>query len=305
MTYQEAVAKINLASEEYINTYLNRPQADLFVAFFYRFTSISANQVTMLAILAGLAAAFFFAYGTLTSIFIGGLLYQLSIVFDCADGQLARLKGTSSEFGRILDGISDYIVGLATLGGCVWACITHYDLISPLAIIPYSRDAVIPIALLGFASLTIHVISYDLVKTKFSSIVKTGTDQIVKDKMEMEKRYANNRNTLSWGQKTMMRLYRTYVGLQEALLPIEGYKRLYYSEPERIAVAKREENFLRLWSFLGPNTHLIIVVVFCLFRDMVFAFWIFLVPFNLYYLAILIYTKRHMAKGRVRDTIAS
>ena len=298
MTYQEAVAKINLASEEYINTYINRPQADLFVAFFYRYTSVSANQVTMFAIIAGLASAFFLGYGTFTSIFIGGLLYQLSVVFDCADGQLARLKGTSSEFGRILDGISDYIVGLATIGGCVWASLTYYDILSPHAVIPYSQDAVIPLAIFGFISLALHVISYDLVKTKFSSIVKTGTDQIIKDKMEMEKRYKNNLTALTWGQKIMMRLYRGYAGLQEALLPIGIYTQAYYSEQERIAVAIREENFLRLWSFLGPNTHLIIVIAACLFRDMVFSFWVFLIPFNLYYLVILVYTKRHMAKGR-------
>jgi len=298
MTYQEALSKISLASEEYINTLINRPQADLAVAFFYRFTSVSANQVTMLAIAAGIAAAVCIAIGDAASIFIGGLLYQLSVVFDCADGQLARLKGTSSEFGRILDGISDYIVGLSTVGGCVWASITHYDALLAYAIIPHSRDAVIPLALLGFGSLVIHVVSYDLIKTKFSSIVKTGTDQIVKDKIEMEKRYAEKLHSLSCGQKIMMRLYHAYTGLQEALIPIGYYTQLEYSEQERIAVMEREERFLRLWSFLGPNTHLLFAITATLLRDMVFAFWVFIIPFNLYHFAMLLYTKRHMAKKK-------
>ena len=36
----------------------------------------------------------------------GGLLFA-SAVLDCADGQLARMRGTSSLFGRMLDGCAD------------------------------------------------------------------------------------------------------------------------------------------------------------------------------------------------------
>jgi len=38
---------------------------------------------------------------------MGFVLFIVSDVFDSADGQLARLRGTSTRFGRIIDGLSD------------------------------------------------------------------------------------------------------------------------------------------------------------------------------------------------------
>src|SRR5690606_4314458 len=42
-------------------------------------------------------------------IFVGALLFFISIVLDCSDGQLARLRGTSSFAGRALDGWVDVV----------------------------------------------------------------------------------------------------------------------------------------------------------------------------------------------------
>ena len=112
-----AAARITTITEEPVNTWLNRPLASLFVAFFYRHTSVSANQVTMLAIVFGVAAGILFTTGSYAMLFLGALAYQLSIVLDCADGQLARLKGTSSEFGRILTDSTTSSVSI--LGGAL------------------------------------------------------------------------------------------------------------------------------------------------------------------------------------------
>ncbi|HPN82634.1 MAG TPA: CDP-alcohol phosphatidyltransferase family protein [Spirochaetota bacterium] len=289
-----AAARITTITEEPVNTWLNRPLASLFVAFFYRHTSVSANQVTMLAIVFGVAAGILFTTGSYAMLFLGALAYQLSIVLDCADGQLARLKGTSSEFGRILDGISDYIVGLSILGGALYALLTSYGSLSGYMILPVSQDLVLPLAILGFVSITVHSIAYDLIKTKFTSIVKTGVDQTVKEQRDLEARYRREYTSLPAGKRLMLRIYLTYNGLQNSLLSVGAYSRLSYSPSEREAIIERERGFLRLWSFLGPNSHMLFIVLAALAGDLVFALWLAVVPFNVYYIIMLIVTKIRM-----------
>src|SRR5207302_766415 len=50
-----------------------------------------------------------FAYRDRWTDLIGFVLFIVSDIFDSADGQLARLRGTSTRFGRALDGIGDNV----------------------------------------------------------------------------------------------------------------------------------------------------------------------------------------------------
>src|SRR5439155_1716031 len=72
-------------------------------------TGISAHQVTLWSLVVGLVAGHLFAYQDRWTDLIGFALFIVSDVFDSADGQLARLRGTSTRFGRALDGISDNV----------------------------------------------------------------------------------------------------------------------------------------------------------------------------------------------------
>lgn len=293
---KESIARISRAADESINTLLNRPLADICVAFFYRYTSISANQVTMLAMLTGVLSAVAVLHGTPDCLFLAGLLFQVSAVFDCADGQLARLKGTTSKFGRILDGISDYVVGLANVGATIYACTAHYETLSAYAIIPFSKSSAIPLVLLGFGSLVLHIVSFDHLKTRISDIVKTGVDQIADDRIQFAKRFHDRQ--ANWKNTIAMYINRFYTGLQENMLPLNAYTKIRYTERERVAIARREERLVFLWSFLGPNTHIILSIIGVLCRDLTTVYWVFIIPFNLYYICLLVYTKRHFAKSK-------
>ncbi|MDR2734710.1 MAG: CDP-alcohol phosphatidyltransferase family protein [Spirochaetota bacterium] len=297
-TLREAIDRIHRAGDESINTLLNRPLADLCVAFFYRYTSISANQVTMLAMFTGILSAVAVLYGTPTSLFITGLLFQASAVFDCADGQLARLKGTTSKFGRILDGISDYVVGFANVGATIYACTVHYETVSAYAIIPFSENSALPLILLGFGSLVLHILSFDHLKTRISGIVNTGIDQIAKDRMRLARHSDGKRQSRHRRHPAVIYINRFYTGLQEILLPLGAYTKIHYTERERIAIARQEERLVFLWSFLGPNTHIILSIIGVLCRDLTSVYWVFIIPFNLYYICLLIYTKWHMKKSK-------
>ena len=70
-------------------------------------TGISADQVTLWSLVIGLVAGHLFAYRDRWTNVIGFVLFIVSDIFDSADGQLARLRGTSTRLGRVLDGASD------------------------------------------------------------------------------------------------------------------------------------------------------------------------------------------------------
>jgi len=70
-------------------------------------TAATADQVTLAALLLGLVAGHLFLYRS-PIVNVAGLgVFLLSDVLDSADGQLARIRGVSTRFGRILDGIAD------------------------------------------------------------------------------------------------------------------------------------------------------------------------------------------------------
>ncbi|QFG21746.1 CDP-alcohol phosphatidyltransferase family protein [Actinomadura sp. WMMB 499] len=89
------------------------PLAARLVRFTANRTRITPNQLTVAALVLGLAAAACFAMADWQWLLAGALLYHLSFTLDCMDGKIARLKGTGSVFGAWLDYIFDRLRVLA------------------------------------------------------------------------------------------------------------------------------------------------------------------------------------------------
>jgi len=94
------------AVEEWLDLRFFRPIGIRIARALYP-TGISPDQVTLWSLLIGLVAGHLFVYQDRWIDVIGFVLFVVSDVFDSADGQLARLRGSSTRFGRALDGISD------------------------------------------------------------------------------------------------------------------------------------------------------------------------------------------------------
>jgi phosphatidylglycerophosphate synthase len=99
----------SLEVEEPIDVWIHRPIAYL-IARACLPLPISPNAITVLSILAGIASGAALVTEFRHHLVVGGLLLFLSAVLDCADGQLARMRKTSSAFGRMLDGTADLVV---------------------------------------------------------------------------------------------------------------------------------------------------------------------------------------------------
>lgn len=98
------------------NIYVARPLAAVMV-YFLRRTPITPNQVTFLgaAVFVGVAAALIAMPGW-AGMLVAAAVLETSYVFDCADGQLARLKGMTSDVGAYLDFLMDEFKALILVG---------------------------------------------------------------------------------------------------------------------------------------------------------------------------------------------
>jgi len=76
-------------------------------------TPVSANQVTAISMVVGLAAAWYFVLGGYVNYMTGAGLLLGCYVLDNCDGEVARIKGQSSEFGDKFDTFVDWIVHAA------------------------------------------------------------------------------------------------------------------------------------------------------------------------------------------------
>jgi phosphatidylglycerophosphate synthase len=93
-----------------------RPPAAVLV-YLLRNTPITPNQVTILSVLvcAGAGAMFITLPGHLW-VALAALVFELSFVLDCVDGQLARLRKMASPLGHLFDFLMDEIKAMLIFG---------------------------------------------------------------------------------------------------------------------------------------------------------------------------------------------
>ncbi|MES1176123.1 MAG: CDP-alcohol phosphatidyltransferase family protein [Myxococcales bacterium] len=114
-----------LEVEEPIDVWVHRPPAYVLARVLLP-TPVSPNLVTVGSILLGLSAGFAIFGSFRHHLPAAGLLIFSSAVLDCCDGQLARLRKSSSAFGRMLDGVADLVVSTVVAGGGAWLILQKF-----------------------------------------------------------------------------------------------------------------------------------------------------------------------------------
>jgi hypothetical protein len=102
--------------DQLFNVYVMRPLAAVFVAAVHR-TPITPNQVTLLNLAVFLvAAAMLVAMPTHWGGVAAIAVLELSYLFDCADGMLARYKKLASKAGHAFDFFTDELKAVLLVG---------------------------------------------------------------------------------------------------------------------------------------------------------------------------------------------
>jgi phosphatidylglycerophosphate synthase len=73
-------------------------------------TSVTPNQITFLSLVFGLASAGFYISEIPNALVWGAVFLYGKVFLDNVDGNLARVRGTTSRFGRFLDSLTDFLV---------------------------------------------------------------------------------------------------------------------------------------------------------------------------------------------------
>ena len=111
-------SRLKKATDGPISKLVNRPISIRITKQFLKF-NITPNIITLFSFLIALIASLLFFLGGYLNLLLGGCLVQLSSIIDGCDGEVARLKYCSSEYGGWLDAILDryadafIILGLA------------------------------------------------------------------------------------------------------------------------------------------------------------------------------------------------
>jgi hypothetical protein len=91
------------------------------------------NQITVTSLILALVVSGFFATGWWPLMIVGAIGVQVSIIIDCADGEVARYTGVSSQFGAWLDAATDRIKEYALYAGLAFGASHHGLNLWPLA----------------------------------------------------------------------------------------------------------------------------------------------------------------------------
>ncbi len=122
-------------TEDWLDLHVIRPFCYYCAVFFAKF-DIHPNTVTIWSMVIGAASAFFFAQGSfyyegtwgLCMNIIAIVLLMWADIFDCTDGQLARMTGKKSRLGRILDGVAGFAWFIPIYHALVWRFYQHHEL---------------------------------------------------------------------------------------------------------------------------------------------------------------------------------
>ena len=122
-------------TEDWLDLHVIRPFCYYLAVFFAKF-DIHPNTVTIWSMVIGAASAVFFGCGSfyysggwgLAMNIIAIVLLMIADIFDCTDGQLARLTGKKSRLGRILDGVAGFSWFIPIYHALVYRFYLHHEL---------------------------------------------------------------------------------------------------------------------------------------------------------------------------------
>ncbi len=223
--------------EELADFYVHRPVARIVGRALLR-TPISPDQITILSGVAGVSAgiALWYSADRPALRLVAALLLFVSVVLDCTDGYVARMRQQISRTGVILDGFTDAVVGLAML-------LAVTDLVS----LQHPGAMVWVLGGIAIASAEAHCFLFDVAKERYVTglgIPYNGSKLLLADQWTEIERARRDRR---WGDALLLGAFLQYARLVRALGIISDVT------PAARPMARRQ---IRAWALLGLGTHM-------------------------------------------------
>ena len=238
-----------LEVEEPIDVYVHRPLGYVVARMAYP-TLVSPDLLTLVSIFFGSAAGICLGWEFAWHMQLGALLTFLSAVLDCSDGQLARMRKSSSPFGRMIDGVADLITTSFVVPASLLVLWRLYDSDTWLA------GTVVGLGIATIVTSSFHTGMYDHYKNVY---LRVTTDRY-KEGEDYETAFERWKATaagLPLWKRLSWRIYLFYVGSQSDYVknfdPYTSSRLGAFPayDPERAAIfRKHNASLMRLWRSL-------------------------------------------------------
>ncbi len=117
---REILPGLKKEGDEYTMRYLVRPLSRAPSLLLIKYTNITPNQVSIFSFFLAAISAVFFLRGEYLNQVIAVIFSLLYLIFDCVDGNIARVKQLKSLKGHWLDGIGGFIITPVLLFSLLW-----------------------------------------------------------------------------------------------------------------------------------------------------------------------------------------
>lgn len=231
--------------EEPVDLYVHRPLAYVLARSLLH-TPISPNLITLCSLGLGLYAAYLVVAPTPHHFQWAALCCFVSTVLDCADGQLARLRKTSSIIGRMLDGTTDTVVTVALLGSATYVIYQRY------ATSPWHLAVILAFTVASAVSISVQTTLFDHYKTVFMKLTVPGFREA--ESYAVARRSFEQQTNLSPVMRLAWALYLQFVGNQGAAVrrfdphTVTEFQRLGEYDPARAATFREHtRGVMRAW----------------------------------------------------------
>jgi len=241
----------------------------------------------------GVSSGFLFARGEYPYLIAAAVLLELMIIFDCADGQLARMLRQSSQLGKTLDGLADMCTHMAIFYGVAFALYRDIGSIYPFFL-----------GVGAHLSMYFHIVLYDHFKNVFISVSRHDYMDKLESLEELKEKSLRDRGQRSKAHVNWLvtQLYYLFYRLEAWVVSV-GYPAPannffdLFPEPERIDSHTKDIYYremrlsVKLWSFLGDTIHLTLFVVFGTFGKIAWIFPAIVIYMNLYTVFMLLFQR--------------
>lgn len=279
--YNEFISALKMLEvEEVFDLLFYRPLAFLLVKIIYP-TSITPNQLTVAAVILGIIGGIYFSFGKPEYFAIAGILFVFYDVFDCSDGQLARLKKNGTKLGRILDGVADYIATTAAYIGI------------GIGLTKYTGDATTSWLLTIGAGITSAILSIllDFYRNRFLDVVLKRPSVLESELHELKKENERLKNVEGkLFEKWIIKIYLQYSEFQIKMA--SNKKNETKTKINSELFYKKNKLIMHLWTYIGPTTQLTFMII-CSFFNSLYTYLIGLIIFgNIFALILFIWQKQ-------------
>jgi phosphatidylglycerophosphate synthase len=245
-------------------------------------TSVTPNQITFISLFFGLTSAGLYVSGNPNALMWGAVFLYGKIFLDNVDGNLARVRGTTSRFGRFLDSLTDFLVTVL-----VYIAITVY-LVQKTGIPEYSILGLFGL-IACFLQSTFFVFYLVNYTSRVGSYEKNRVDESV---TEEDKRKVAEGETDAWDLRLQNLFAWAYGWQDKAIESLDIMCRKFARVPaaeEALWNWYSDRKFLGWISPLCLCTNNMMLVIFSLMGQLE-LFLILLVSFmNIYGLGLLVW----------------